>query len=170
MPLKKQKTNQTITIGKPIPNTNSLHSYIVQVFLSNTNNFQTNLFDLYLPYYLTIDGGRIVGFIPFPRVVALWGTVALSRNWTLVDESISYDSNQYTTALPPTLTVTDNHSRRSWPQSNGKNGGILLVMIKHWVFVDRQLFMVEMKNIKSAMISDKRLTSEIEKIRFRIYQ
>ena len=45
-----------------------------------------------LPYYLPIAGGRIIGFIPFPRVLVLCEMQLLSsRIWTRVAESISYD-------------------------------------------------------------------------------
>ena len=46
-----------------------------------------------LPYYLPIAGGRIIGFIPFPRVLVQ------SRPGfeTRVTVSISYDDNHYTT-------------------------------------------------------------------------
>ena len=50
-----------------------------------------------LPYYLPIAGGRIIGFIPFSRVLVLWEMQsALSRIWTHVAMSISYDDNHYT--------------------------------------------------------------------------
>ena len=51
-----------------------------------------------LPYYLPIAGGRIIGFIPFPRVLVLCEMQSVSsRMWTRVDVSISYDDNHYTT-------------------------------------------------------------------------
>ena len=51
-----------------------------------------------LSYYLPIAGGRIIGFIPFPRVLVLCEMQSvLSRIWTLVAVSISYDDNHYTT-------------------------------------------------------------------------
>ena len=51
-----------------------------------------------LPYYLPIAGGRIIGFIPFPRVLVLCEMQSvLSRIWTCVAVSISYDDNHYTT-------------------------------------------------------------------------
>ena len=50
-----------------------------------------------LPYYLPIAGGRIIGFIPFPRVLVLCEMQSvLSRIWTRVAVSISYDNNHYT--------------------------------------------------------------------------
>ena len=50
-----------------------------------------------LPYYLLLAGGRIIGFIPFPRVLVLCEMQsATSRIWTCVTVSISYDDNHYT--------------------------------------------------------------------------
>ena len=58
----------------------------------------TNAVEPSLPYYLLIAGGRIIGFIPFPRVLVLCEMQsALSRIWTCVAVSISYDGNHYTT-------------------------------------------------------------------------
>ena len=49
-----------------------------------------------LSYYLHIAGGRIIGFIPFPRVLVLCEMQSVSsRIWTRVDVSISYDDNHY---------------------------------------------------------------------------
>ena len=54
-----------------------------------------------LSYYLPIAGGRIIGFIPFPRVLVLCEMqLASSRIWTRVAVSISYDDNHYTTGTP----------------------------------------------------------------------
>ena len=51
-----------------------------------------------LPYYLSIAGGRIIGFLPFPRVLVLCEMQSVSsRIWTHVTVSISYDDNHYTT-------------------------------------------------------------------------
>ena len=50
-----------------------------------------------LPYYLPIAGGRITGFIPFPRVLGLCEMQSLSSKiWTHVAVSISYDDNHDT--------------------------------------------------------------------------
>ena len=53
-----------------------------------------------LSYYLPIAGGRIIGFIPFPRVLVLcemqWVS---SRIWTRVAMLISYGDNNYTTGV-----------------------------------------------------------------------
>ena len=51
-----------------------------------------------LSYYLPIAGGRIIGFIPFPRVLVLCEMQSVSSMiWTCVAVSISYDDNHYTT-------------------------------------------------------------------------
>ena len=51
-----------------------------------------------LSYYLPIAGGRIIGFIPFPRVLVLCEIqLALPRIWSRVAVSISYDDSHYTT-------------------------------------------------------------------------
>ena len=51
-----------------------------------------------LSYYLPIAGGRIIGFIPFTKVlVRCEMQLVSSRIWTHVAVSISYDDNHYTT-------------------------------------------------------------------------
>ena len=51
-----------------------------------------------LSYYLSIAGGRTIGFIPFPRVLVLYEMQSVSsRIWTRVAVSIFYDDNRYTT-------------------------------------------------------------------------
>ena len=51
-----------------------------------------------LPNYIPIAGGRIIGFIPFPRVLVLCEMQSISsRIWTRVAVSISRDDNHYTT-------------------------------------------------------------------------
>ena len=51
-----------------------------------------------LPYYLPIAGGRIIGFMPFSRVLVLCEMQSVSsRIWTRVAVSISCDDNHYTT-------------------------------------------------------------------------
>ena len=48
--------------------------------------------ELSLSYYLPIAGGRIIGFIPFPRVLVLYEMQSVSSTiWTRVTVSISYD-------------------------------------------------------------------------------
>ena len=51
-----------------------------------------------LPYYSSIVGVRIIGFIPFLRVLVLWEMQSASfRIWTRVAVSISNDDNHYAT-------------------------------------------------------------------------
>ena len=51
-----------------------------------------------LSYYLPIAGGRIIGFIPSPKVLVLCEMQSVSsRIWTRVAVFISYDDNDYTT-------------------------------------------------------------------------
>ena len=53
-----------------------------------------------LSYYLPIAEGRIIGFIPFPRVLVLCEMQSvLSRIWTRVTVSISFDDNHCTTGI-----------------------------------------------------------------------
>ena len=53
-----------------------------------------------LPYYLPIAAGRIIGFIPFPRVLVLCEMLSISsRILSRVAVSISYDDNHYTTGI-----------------------------------------------------------------------
>ena len=59
-----------------------------------------------LPYYLPIAGGRIIGFIPFPRVLVPCKMQSVSsRIWTRVAVSISYDDNHYTTGTSSNVKV-----------------------------------------------------------------
>ena len=51
-----------------------------------------------LSYYLPIAGGRIIGFIPFPRVLVLCEMQSVSsRIWTQIAVFIYYGDNDYTT-------------------------------------------------------------------------
>ena len=51
-----------------------------------------------LSYYLHIAGGRIIGFIPFPRFSVLCVLQSVSsRIWTRVAVSITINDNHYTT-------------------------------------------------------------------------
>ena len=51
-----------------------------------------------LSYNLPIAGGRIIGFIPFPRVLVLCEMQSVSsRIWTRIAVFISYGDNDYTT-------------------------------------------------------------------------
>ena len=65
--------------------------------LTGLNSEFTRAEELSLPYYLPIAGRRIIGFIPFPRVLVLCEMQSVSfRIWTRVAVSISYDDNHYT--------------------------------------------------------------------------
>ena len=51
-----------------------------------------------MPYYLPIAGGRVIRFIPFPRVLVYCEVQsASSRIWTRVTVSFSNEDNHYTT-------------------------------------------------------------------------
>ena len=51
-----------------------------------------------LSYYLPFARGRIIGYIPFPRVLVLCKMQSVSSKiWTRVSVSISNDDNHYTT-------------------------------------------------------------------------
>ena len=53
-----------------------------------------------LPYYEPIAGRKIIGFIPFSRVLALCEIkLASSSIWTRVAVSISYDDKIYTAVI-----------------------------------------------------------------------
>ena len=68
-----------------------------------------------LPYYLSIAGGRIIGFIPFPRVLVLCEMQSvLSRNWTRIAVFISCDDNNYTI-----IVVGNGHRNKSWNPGRG---------------------------------------------------
>ena len=60
-----------------------------------------------LSYYLPIAGGRIIGFIPFPRVLVLCEMQSVSsRIWTRIAAFISYGDNDYTTGTYIFLLVS----------------------------------------------------------------
>ena len=85
-----------------------------------------------VPYYFPVAGGRIIGFIPFPRVLVLCEMQPVSsRIWTHVTVSISHDDNHYIAIIDslvftknnvstasiwcawfPAMTVTDHHWKR----------------------------------------------------------
>ena len=68
--------------------------------LTNLSLFLYHIYLTLLPYYLPIAGGRIIGFISFPRALVLCEMQSVSsRIWTRVVVSISYDDNHYTTGL-----------------------------------------------------------------------
>ena len=67
-------------------------------FSFSKTSCRTKVGEISLPYYLPIAGGRIIGFKPLPRVLALREMQSVSsRIWTRVTVSISYDDNHYTT-------------------------------------------------------------------------
>ena len=62
-----------------------------------------------LSYYLPKAGGRIIGFIPFPRVLVLCEMKSFSSKiWTRVAVSIFYDDNNYTTGTSLVVCVCQN--------------------------------------------------------------
>ena len=66
-----------------------------------------------LSYYLPIAGERIVGFIPYSRLLVLCKMrTASSRIWTLVNVSTSNDRNHYTTSvyITPHIHFTVQHT------------------------------------------------------------
>ena len=66
-------------------------------FSFSSTNCPTKAEEPSLPYYLPIAGGRIIGFIPFPRVLVLCEMQSIrSRIWTRVTVSISCDDKHYT--------------------------------------------------------------------------
>ena len=68
-----------------------------------------------LPYYLPIAGGRIIGFIPFPRVLVLCEMQSVSsRIWARVAVYISYDDNHYTTGTSNSIIIKQTVHRRTW--------------------------------------------------------
>ena len=75
-----------------------------------------------LPYYLRIAGGKIIGFIPFPRVLVLREMqLVSSRIWTCVAVSISNDDNRYITGTSTNSSIvnqfpfnTQNRSHFLW--------------------------------------------------------
>ena len=64
-------------------------------FSFSSTSFLTKAEEPSLPYYLPIAGGRIIGFIPFPRVLVLCEMQSVSsRIWIRVA-----DDNHYTTGI-----------------------------------------------------------------------
>ena len=67
-------------------------------FSFSSTSSLTKAKELSLPYYLFIAGGRIIGFIPFPRVLVLCEMQSISsRIWTRIAVSIFNGDNYYTT-------------------------------------------------------------------------
>ena len=75
-------------------------------FSSSLTSCLTKAEEPSLSYYLSIAGGRIIEFIPFPRVLVLCEMQSLSsRIWTRVAVSISDDDNHYTTGASTHIFV-----------------------------------------------------------------
>ena len=75
-----------------------------------------------LLYYLHIAGGRIIGFIPFPKVLVLCEMQSVSsRIWTRVAVSISYDDSHYTTGTSKILSIPLNAEPAILPFNHSRN-------------------------------------------------
>ena len=67
-------------------------------FSFSSTGCRTKVKEFSLPYYLSIAGRRIIGFIPFSRVLSRCEMQTVSsRIQTCVALSVSYDSIHYTT-------------------------------------------------------------------------
>ena len=72
-----------------------------------------------LSYYLPIAGGRIIGFIPFPRVLVLCEMQSVSsRIWTRIAVLISYGDNDYTAGTSFFFFYQPLRSGRIWHKVN----------------------------------------------------
>ena len=99
---------------------------------------------LSLPYYLPIVGGRIIGFIPFPRVlVRCEMQSASSKIWTRVIVSISHDDNHY-----PTTLVIDIWDRTDtlWSDNIHQTNWYIYIPTVHFT----SLFIKHMKPLKNS--------------------
>ena len=73
-----------------------------------------------LSYYLPIAGGRIIGFIPFPRVLVLCEMQSVSsRIWTRIAVFISYGDNDYTTGTSKTIWWWVSNNAGEWHYMGG---------------------------------------------------
>ena len=80
-----------------------------------------------LPYYLSIVGGTIVGYIHFPRLLALcWMQTASSRFWTWVAEFTFFHDNRCVKNASTSLRTNGLKSLLHWPSP-------LLYVWSHWV-------------------------------------
>ena len=78
-------------------------------FSFSSTSYFTKAEEPSLPYYLPLAGGRIIGFIPFPRVSVLCEMQSVSsRIWTRVAVFISNDNTHYTTGTS-TCVVNNSH-------------------------------------------------------------
>ena len=76
-----------------------------------------------------IAGERIIGFIPFPRVLVLCEMISVSsRIWTRVAVSISYDDNHYTTG---TSIVSCVHKELIYVSSAGQRTLVCPCVVVH---------------------------------------
>ena len=83
------------------------------------------------PYYLPIAGGRIIGFIPFPRVLVLCEMQSVSsRIWTHITVSISYDD----------IPIRCYHCGPAWTWKQGQWKG--LPKLQHYWSLTIRLFWV----------------------------
>ena len=72
-------------------------------FYFNCADYQTKVKELRLPYNLTIVGGRIIGFIPFQRVLlALWEMQIVLPRFELVSPCLFSTLITITLQTPPT--------------------------------------------------------------------
>ena len=70
----------------------------IQCFSFFKATYHTEVKEPSRPYYFFIARGRIIGFIPYPRVLVIFKMQsASSRIWTRVAVSISFDDNHYST-------------------------------------------------------------------------
>ena len=90
-----QAYTQTIYVYLPTP----LHAVLNWKFSFSKYSYHTKVKEPSLPYCLFIAGGRIIGYMPFPRVLALCEMqTSLFRIWTQVAVSISYDDGTLSTS------------------------------------------------------------------------
>ena len=83
-----------------------------------------------LSYYLPIAGGRIIGFIPFQRVLVLCEMQSVSfRIWNRVAVSISYDDNHYTTGT----SIISLNNIPKWPGLLGNHLYCAFILYFSWL-------------------------------------
>ena len=98
-------TLKSIYIYRPLRSVNffnGIEQVWIQSFPSPRLVALPRLKNLVCPTILPIAGGRIIGFIPFPKVLVLCEMQSVSsRIWTRITVSFSYDDNLYTTGTSP---------------------------------------------------------------------
>ena len=88
-----------------------------------------------LSYYLPIAGGRIIGFIPFPRVLVLCEMQSVSsRIWTRIAVFISYGDNDYTTGTSTSAIGVMNRVFTNGPGGWGSIAGQVIPKTQKLVF------------------------------------